>query len=637
MQITSPSRTRQPAGYALIMIMILVAVMLTIFASMLFWVSSNANVSIRNNAYTSAEAAAESATETVLAPMIRDYDFGSLNTLSTYTGITPDQTGWPISYSFPSNYLYIDRSQEGILSPLSTQFAGEIQSGFVDYVTNRFTALANNGPVAVPATVELDLEFAAIPLYQYAIFYNMDLEICPGAAMNILGHVHSNNNIYYTGNGSSTQLIFSNLVDSTGFSTNSRSPNDPQSWTSGNYSFQPNQPVQKVPPMTMPIGTNNDPATVIGIIQFPPASLAIPSAVAYSPTGSVYFYNASDLIITNSAASPTTLTVLYNNGNDPVTPIRTVPPDVQVVVSNGPTSFTTNSYYSFVTNATFYDYRESDTVKAIQIDVGALNAWLLNNATVVTKIGNTNIYVGGTNSGHYFNQKTTTDITTAKGHNINSIYVYNSVTPTNTTLPAVRLVNAAQLPSTTLLGNGLIAGLTVATAQPIYTVGNYNVTNNGATALTLGSTISGGTAPASLVGDSLTILSSQWSDSYSLSHTGDTTPNGRPAIQTTVNAATMEGIVQSVTANGTKQYSGGVENFLRMQENWSGVNLTYNGSIVVLFPSQYATNYWINPGTYYNPPNRYWGFDLNFLKGQNYLPPLTPRTKKVIRSAYSAW
>ena len=41
--------------------------------------------------------------------------------------------------------------------------------------------------------------------------------------------------------------------------------------------------------------------------------------------------------------------------------------------------------------------------------------------------------------------------------------------------------------------------------------------------------------------------------------------------------------------------------------------LTYNGSIVVMYPSQYATNYWIGPGTYYNPPNRQWGFDVNFM------------------------
>ena len=40
-----------------------------------------------------------------------------------------------------------------------------------------------------------------------------------------------------------------------------------------------------------------------------------------------------------------------------------------------------------MTNATFYDYRESDTVQAIQIDVGKLNTWLTNNAATNILIG----------------------------------------------------------------------------------------------------------------------------------------------------------------------------------------------------------------------------------------------------------
>lgn len=99
----------------------------------------------------------------------------------------------------------------------------------------------------------------------------------------------------------------------------------------------------------------------------------------------------------------------------------------------------------------------------------------------------------------------------------------------------------------------------------------------------------------------------------------------------------MEGIDPSFTSSSGQHYSGGVENFLRMLESWTGDTLTYNGSIVVLFPSEYATNLWIGPGTYYEPPTRSWGFDVNFSKGQGYLPPLTPQAKYVIRSSWSAW
>jgi hypothetical protein len=304
------------------------------------------------------------------------------------------------------------------------------------------------------------------------------------------------------------------------------------------------------------------------------------------------------------------------------------------------TYITNATYYSFVTNATFYDYRENDTVKAIQIDVGKLMTWLTNNVAITTLIGATNIVSGGTNRGGYqYNQMNVSGGITGKGHNINAIYVYNSIPPASGspgTLPAVRLINGAQLPSTSWFGNGKLAGLTVSSAQPFYVLGNYNVTNNGAVSYTLGSTVTGGAVPAALIADALTILSTNWSDANNAS------TYTRNAAQTTVNAATMEGIVPSVTVNGNQQYSGGVENFLRMEESWTGVPLTYNGSIVVLFPSQYATNYW--PGTgvgqstpnVYNPPVRNWGFDLNFLKGQSAQPPCSPQFKQVIRSSYIA-
>jgi hypothetical protein len=71
-------------------------------------------------------------------------------------------------------------------------------------------------------------------------------------------------------------------------------------------------------------------------------------------------------------------------------------------------------------------------------------------------------------------------------------------------------------------------------------------------------------------------------------------------------------------------------------EDWSnGPTLCYNGSIVVMFPSIYATNYWQLTGVYYNAPKRMWGFDANFTQ-QPKLPPLTPQAKAVIRGQWDA-
>ena len=239
-------------------------------------------------------------------------------------------------------------------------------------------------------------------------------------------------------------------------------------------------------------------------------------------------------------------------------------------------------------------------------------------------LANTNYFtnsLGVFPSGNYFNKLKTSGSTQISQQSINSIYVFSSVPRTASQLPGVRVIKGSRLPP---------SGLTVATPEPLYVLGNYNITTNGnQTSTTLGDTTN--TSPAALMGDAVTILSANWSDAtyvsgYALSS------RTVSAANTTVNAATLEGIVPS---NGA-HYSGGVENFLRLLESWGGDTLTYNGSIIVLFPSQYATSFWQDTGNYYNPPARAWGFDLNF-NNAALLPPLAPKIKGTIRGSWSAW
>ena len=137
--------------------------------------------------------------------------------------------------------------------------------------------------------------------------------------------------------------------------------------------------------------------------------------------------------------------------------------------------------------------------------------------------------------------------------------------------------------------------------------------------------------------DAVTILSTNWSDSYT---NEDPTGTNYGAGDTTVNAAMLEGIVPT-NPNISGNYSGGVENFLRLLEDWgstghSGHNgiLTYNGSIVVMFPSIYATNSW--GGGYYGVPTRHWAFDLNFKTAAG-LPPCSPSSRALVRGNWSAY
>jgi hypothetical protein len=283
--------------------------------------------------------------------------------------------------------------------------------------------------------------------------------------------------------------------------------------------------------------------------------------------------------------------------------------------------------YSFLTNVTFYDWREGfhmgsgppKTVQAVQMDLQAFNRWLTN--------PNIN---GGSNYNHLCN------LTTHKSHPVDSIYVYNAVPLTSTVLPAVRLVNGLRMPPADDPW-----GFTMATAMPAYVWGDYNASNSSGSALSQNNCLH--TEPAAIMADAISILSDNWSDANSVAADRSTDTSGGPsASTTTINAACLEGIVESNTnnpysENSSDGYSGGVENFLRLLENWnpgSGKQtLYYNGSIIVMFPSQYATNCWQQTGYYYGAPNRSWAFDTNFFIGAD-LPPLTPKSYGVIRSTW---
>jgi hypothetical protein len=123
-------------------------------------------------------------------------------------------------------------------------------------------------------------------------------------------------------------------------------------------------------------------------------------------------------------------------------------------------------------------------------------------------------------------------------------------------------------------------------------------------------------------------LSGAWNDANA-----SNSLSSRVAVPTTVNAAFLAGIVQTVSGS----YSGGAENFPRFLEDWGGRTLTYNGSMVVLYESQQATGAWRGTGTppdIYNPPNRNWAFDTNF-RDVAKLPPATPCVRALVRGSWA--
>jgi hypothetical protein len=269
--------------------------------------------------------------------------------------------------------------------------------------------------------------------------------------------------------------------------------------------------------------------------------------------------------------------------------------DIIILVSNTTVTAKLGSFNNFATTIpnsqvtnfltttkSFVNVREGKTIKAVEIDIGKFKTWS-----------------NGTNA-----------YRSLKSQDVSSIYVADLRTQTSTTESGVRLVNGATLPT---------LGLTVATPNPVYIQGHYN-----SPSATRGTTNTAGTLPASVVGDAITILSGAWLDADD-----DSALSARDASDTTVNAAFLAGIVPS---NGTS-YSGGVENFPRFLEEWSGRTFTYNGSMVVMFPSQIATAPW-GGSNVYGAPSRNWAFDLNFMDAAK-LPPGTPQLLTIIRAKWA--
>ncbi len=191
-------------------------------------------------------------------------------------------------------------------------------------------------------------------------------------------------------------------------------------------------------------------------------------------------------------------------------------------------------------------------------------------------------------------------------------------------LGVVRLTNGISPPS-----NGG-AGWTIATPDPLYVWGNYNQTVSGNLGTTNTAT---GTVPCALMSDALTILSSAWSDSTSLSSSYSTGSGSWDANAATVNAAILTGIVPS-TGTDSMHFSGGVHNLPRLLEDWTGVNLTLNTSIINLYNSSTAVGGFRNPGTYYAPPTRKFSYDNNF-SDPTKVPPGIPCALVALRYSWA--
>jgi hypothetical protein len=251
--------------------------------------------------------------------------------------------------------------------------------------------------------------------------------------------------------------------------------------------------------------------------------------------------------------------------------------------------------------SSFKDTRENKTVKVTNIDVGRLGKSGLPPATGPVYATRLDAAPG------------TSDSTAQKP---NGIRLMNG-----STLPQESITSDTTAPactSNTSLKCKNTQSFTVVTNNPSYVQGDYNKQHVDATGKTPGqvgyNVYTDLWRPSSIISDATTILSNAWKDSENGSG------NGKNAASTTVNAVIATGTVPSKGST----YSGGLENFVRLLENWNndscrsnttfvapgGVcTLTFKGAMVQLWQSRYGTSAW-GRADYSAPQLRDWSYDL---------------------------
>lgn len=475
--------------------------------------------------------------------------------------------------------------------------------GGLNAIEQRYSAFARaNNPNSGGTEALLEMVFRSrlVPLFQFAAFYNKDLEILPGPNMTLNGRVHVNGDLYL-GSG--------NTLDITGQVTVSQR-SEAQGGGGGNLFRRRKNTTQCEGTVRVRDGSNTlrpincgglIPQSTLdawnGQIQTGLDLLRIPEPEEFDPGGG--YWEAADLrVVLNLHTSPPSIFVpraeLAAGGGFVVDTAATAAlnscaatnaPRVYTPVPGvvaGPLEYSTS----------FRNRREGNRpINMLEVDVRGLLNCLHTQRNTLLGIGND---INLTTDGGlvtYF---------TVAGPNSAGINTYG-----------VRLRNGANLSST--IGTApQIQGLTVVTDQAIYIQGDYNRNTNW--------------RPASVIADSLNILSNAWHDSNLPANTNQNVPN---ASSTEINAAFLAGTDTTGNIEGTAgqggAYNGGLENYPRFTERWGGQTLTYRGSFVSLNRPRHVQGVWPNTSDRtYQAPIRNWSYDIRF-NDPAQLPPLSPR------------
>jgi hypothetical protein len=187
-------------------------------------------------------------------------------------------------------------------------------------------------------------------------------------------------------------------------------------------------------------------------------------------------------------------------------------------------------------------------------------------------------------------------------------------------------------------------GLTIVSDQAVYMRGDYNCGSACTAASFEAPANDGQRIPAAVMADTINVLSNNWSLD-DLTSINNIYLAGRTTTETTINAAFLAGIdITGGVNRGGKDLNdntgGGLNNYPRFHEDWTGTPFNYLGSLVSLSAPKRVNGIFCGSGgtnpscNIYNPPTRNWSYDLRFNNAAN-LPPLTPRVLSLKQELFS--
>jgi hypothetical protein len=451
----------------------------------------------------------------------------------------------------------------------------------------------------------------ATPLFQFAVYYDNDLEILPGPNMTIRGRVHTNADLYL-GSGA-TLTLDTNYVHAAGSLYRRRKDAPGQSIGTVNIRNWVADPFDPAEPVAYQSMWNKTQLAALGV----PSPSGYDSAFtgldlngngSYTDPGDWLPFGPGALELWDPPSGYTGgegHTVL--TGEHGVTGATLPGPESTKMFEPAPGGAGGN--YDW--NPTIQQYvpvppGTGAYQKGFYHGQAGLSVLTLPNGSWVAYDGN-GVDVTANLSGVV----TTKQMYDARqaGGSANKIWV--------TQIDMAALNASGKFPSNGLLyaarygeGTGLLAGgirlangaeltgpLTVVSEDPLYIWGDYNTLNK---------------KPAAVIGDAVNLLSNAWNDTK----VKGTLPAASP---TTFNVAMVTGN-HDTSVGG---YNGGFENLPRFHENWTGKVCAITGSFVNAWLSQYATGTWAYGGDRYTAPNRQWAYDTSF-NDISKLPPFTP-------------